>query len=139
MDAVGEQEGIKFNNDAKTGNTRDSHRLIEYAMHNGGEAMQTKVVEALFKAYFEDGADITSSKVLTDAAVGAGLPSDSVQHVLESNEGGDVVDKEAGEARENGVNGVPYFVINDMFAVEGAQEPQAFNQLFNRIKEKSKV
>lgn len=138
MDGVGKQEGIKFNNDGKTGNTRDSHRLIEHAGQQG-EEMQTKVVEALFTAYFEEGGDITSHAVLRDAAIKAGLSKEKVDGVLNSDEGGKVVDEEAGEARANGVNGVPYFTINDMFAVEGAQEAPAFNQLFDRIKQKSKV
>lgn len=63
------------------------------------------MVEALFKAYFEDGSDITSHEVLKNAAVDAGLPEQQVTDVLQSDDGGAVVDKEAGEARANGVNG----------------------------------
>lgn len=136
MDTVGEQEHIKFNNDAKTGNTIDSHRVVEFARVKGGEDLQGRVMEALFRAYFEEGADITSHEVLRKAGASAGLKGDEVHRMLENDEYGGAVKKEADDARRNGISGVPYSIINGMFAVEGAQEPRAFEQLFERIKQK---
>lgn len=43
---LGQQVGINFNFGGKTGNTRDSHRLIQLGKSKG-EEMQTKVVEQL--------------------------------------------------------------------------------------------
>ena len=40
--------------------------------------------------------------------------------------------------RNEGINGVPYFVINDTFTVEGAQEVRAFGMLFERLKKREK-
>lgn len=139
MDAVGAEEGIRFNNDAKTGNTVDSHRVIEFAGMKYGEEVQGRVVEALFRAYFEEGADVTNHQALKEAAMKGGLDAEELDKVLKSDEQGDVVRREAEEARKNGISGVPYSVINDMFAVEGAQEPRAFEQLFEKITQKSKV
>lgn len=50
---IGAQEGIAFKFGGRTGNTRDSHRLVALGRAKGGEA-QTRVVEALFNAYFEE-------------------------------------------------------------------------------------
>ena len=58
---TGAADGISFSYDGKTGNTLRSHRLIEWARtQQGGASAQDRVVEALFKRYFEAEADITS-------------------------------------------------------------------------------
>jgi hypothetical protein len=37
-----------------TGNTLDSHRLIEWALHQGGPDAQNALVEELFRNYFTE-------------------------------------------------------------------------------------
>src|SRR5262245_61026807 len=57
--AVGEAEGIRFAFDRieRTPNTLDAHRLIGLAEKQG---VQGAVVEALFRAYFTEGRDISN-------------------------------------------------------------------------------
>ena len=50
--SVGLQDNINFTFEGKTGNTFNSHRLIAYA-RTFGNRMENKVVEEIFKAYFE--------------------------------------------------------------------------------------
>lgn len=50
--SVGKDVGIKFKFGGRTGNTRDSHRLIQLAKTSGPD-VQKKTVESLFEAYFE--------------------------------------------------------------------------------------
>jgi len=38
-------------------------------------------------------------------------------------------------ARRAGINGVPCFIFNGRFALSGAQEPEAFFQLFDLARE----
>jgi len=45
--------GQNFKFGGKTGNTRDSHRLIQLAKTKSPQ-LQTRVVEELFAAYFEN-------------------------------------------------------------------------------------
>lgn len=136
--AVGEQDGIAFKFGGKTGNTRDSHRLIQAAKtleDAGSPGLQKQLVETLFRGYFEEEKDITSREMLESAGVSAGMDAAVVKRVLESDEGGAVVDREAAEARDKGVNGVPHFEINGRYVVEGAQDPQAFERLFRQIRD----
>lgn len=103
----------------------------------GGEeigGLQTRVAERLFRAYFEDEQNITDPAVLRQAAVAAGLDEAEVDRVLKSEEGGEEVDGEAEKARRQLVTGVPYFMIQGQYAVEGADEPETFLEIFQRLK-----
>ena len=131
--AVGRDVGIDFKFGGKTGNTRDSHRLIQLAKTHGAD-MQTRVVEQLFRAYFEHEQDITSHEVLLKAGVDAGLDQAEVKHWLESDKGGKEVDKEVLEAQMKEIHGVPTFTIQGKDEVGGAQDPDDFVRIFERIK-----
>ncbi|KAL8959017.1 MAG: hypothetical protein Q9183_005717 [Haloplaca sp. 2 TL-2023] len=130
---VGKDVGIDFKFGGKTGNTRDSHRVIQLAKTKG-EGMQTKVVEELFRAYFEEEKDITSHEVLQAAAVKAGLPETETKEWLGSDKGGKEVDKEVKEAQMMAVSGVPHFTLQGKYEIGGAQDPEAFVQIFEKIK-----
>ena len=96
--------------------------------------MQTRVIEALFTAYFENEEDITTQDTLVAAGVKAGLDESEAKEWLESGKGGPEVDKEVQDAYAQNIHGVPNFTINDRFEIGGAQEPAAFVQLFERLK-----
>ena len=110
LTAVGKDAGINFSFGGKTGHTRDSHRLVELAETKGAD-VQTRVVEELFRSYFEEEGDITSSEVLRQAGVRAGLEEVEVKDWLESDKGGDEVDNKITKAQIRGVSGVPNFVF----------------------------
>jgi predicted DsbA family dithiol-disulfide isomerase len=130
---VGKDTGINFKFGGKTGNTRDSHRLIQLGKSKS-PAVQTRVVEELFSAYFENEGDITSHEVLTEAAVKAGLEEKEVKEWLASDKGGKAVDEEVEQAQLNQISGVPNFTIQGKYEVGGAQDPGVFLSLFQRIK-----
>ncbi|GAB1193167.1 hypothetical protein APSETT444_002370 [Aspergillus pseudonomiae] len=147
---VGRQEGIAFKFSGRMGNTRDSHRVIWYAGKKEREAgapaatepgvvggLQTRVVENLFKAYFEEEGNITDQKILLEAAVLAGLDRGEVERLLASDEGGQQVDLEAARAQRQLVSGVPYYTIQGQYAIGGAEDPSAFLQAFEQVKQNS--
>ncbi|KAF2718492.1 thioredoxin-like protein [Polychaeton citri CBS 116435] len=133
---LGAQVGIKFAFGGKTGNTRDSHRVIQMGKAKGGDEGQGRVVEELFKAYFENEEDITSRGVLVRRAVAAGLDEAEVEDWLDSGKGGDEVDSEVKAARASFVGGVPNFRINGAYEIQGAEEPGTFLEVFKEIKDK---
>ena len=134
LTAVGNDVGINFKFGGKTGNTRDSHRLIQLGKTKSPE-VQTRVVEELFKSYFENEEDITSHEVLEAAGVKAGFDKEEVKAWLESDKGGRQVDKEVREAQMKDISGVPNFTLQGMYEIGGAQDPDAFVKLFEKIKE----
>jgi len=130
---TGKEAGIKFKFGGKTGNTRDSHRLIQLGKSKS-PAMQTRVVEELFSAYFENEGDITSHETLKNAGVKAGLDEKEVADWLASDKGGKAVDEEVEQAQLNQISGVPNFTIQGKYEVGGAQDPGVFLRLFEKIK-----
>ncbi|CZT25757.1 related to dithiol-disulfide isomerase involved in polyketide biosynthesis [Ramularia collo-cygni] len=134
MASIGQSVGIAFRYGGQTGNTRDSHRLIQLGKAKGGEAMQKAVVESLFNGYFENEEDITSKDMLLKRGVQAGLDEKEVKEWLDSDKGGEEVDKEVKEAKQRYISGVPHFVINGVAEIEGAEEPATFLRVFKAIK-----
>jgi predicted DsbA family dithiol-disulfide isomerase len=127
--AVGESEGIHFAFDRieRTPNTVDAHRLIWLADQQG---CQDAVMEALFRAYFIEGRDISNRQTLIDVVAEAGLERQLAASMLNSEEGMDVI-KEADElSRRHRVDGVPFFVVNNEITLTGAQQPDAFLDAF---------
>jgi predicted DsbA family dithiol-disulfide isomerase len=136
MAQVGTAVGIGFKNGGRTGNTRDSHRLVQLGKTKG-ESMQTRVVEELFAGYFENEEDITSKDFLLRAGVKAGLDEAEVKDWLDSDKGGKEVDAEV-DGVASWVRGVPNFTIQDKYQVDGAQEPEEFLEVFAAIAEKER-
>lgn len=133
LSQIGKEAGIDFKFGGKTGNTRDSHRLIQLGKSKS-PAMQTRIVEELFSAYFENEGDITSHKVLLNAAEKAGFDVKEAKEWLNSDKGGKEVDAEVEEAQLNQITGVPRFEIQGKYLVGGAQDPDVFLRLFEKIK-----
>ncbi|CAM1502667.1 Fc.00g074430.m01.CDS01 [Cosmosporella sp. VM-42] len=133
---IGKSVGISFKYGGNTGNSRDSHRLVRLAKKYGHE-VEGKALDGLFAAYFEKEGDITDYATLKSIAVEAGIPEDEFQKaIVDSDAGGADVDRDAAKARQNGVSGVPDFVIQDLYQLHGANEPESFLNVFQRIKAK---
>jgi len=123
MVAVGEAEGIHFAFDRieRTPNTLDAHRLIWLADQEG---VQDAVVEALFRAYFTEGRDISNRQTLIDVVADAGLDRNKVEGDLSSDEGTQAIRDANEQARRIGVEGVPFFIVNGEITLSGAQHPE---------------
>jgi len=132
--AVGEQVGIAFafSKIERTPNTLTAHRLIRYAKTFGTET-QAEVVEHLFNGYFLDGEDISDIDVLVKIGVHAGMPKDDLSAYLESDDDLDAVKSEDMQARQLGIQGVPFYILDGQYAISGAQEPEAFHPLFDML------
>ncbi|MCR6641743.1 MAG: DsbA family oxidoreductase [Sporocytophaga sp.] len=123
--SVAAQDGLKFdfNKQLKSPNTLDSHRIIWFAEKTG---KQRATVEAFFKAYFEDGVDLTKKENLISVATSAGLEAEKVKALLESDEGLDEVKESERFIQGAGVSGVPFYIINDKYGISGAQPADVF-------------
>ncbi len=110
-------------------NTFDAHRLVHYASTQGkGDAM----TEQLFKAYFTDGRNIADPVFLTEIAVSVWLPADEVKNVLASDGFADDVRCDIDDALQMGINGIPFFVLDNRYAVSGAQDTSVFLEALTR-------
>jgi predicted DsbA family dithiol-disulfide isomerase len=126
LQTLGAKDGIEFTFRGKLGKTRDSHRIIELAKRKGPR-VENDVVDSIFKAYFEEGGDITSWGMLVAAAARAGLDDeDEVKSWLRGGEGGDEVDRHIEETHALGLQGVPHFIIADGIVVEGCEDKEVY-------------
>ncbi|CAH0037782.1 unnamed protein product [Clonostachys solani] len=123
MKALGAQEGIDFTFKSRTGNTRDSHRLVQFGKAKDAEH---KVVGEIMKMYFEQGGDITSHADLVAAAERAGLDGAEAKAWLDEGKGGKEVDEEVSKAYDMGIHGVPKFIVNGKYQIDGAQDFSVF-------------
>lgn len=130
---VGEAEGIQFAFDKidRTPNTVDAHRLIWLADQLG---CQDVVAEALFRAYFSEGQDIGNHKTLIDVGSEAGLDRQAVESMLDSDEGMDAIANAREMSQRYGVDGVPFFIINQKIALSGAQDSETFLEAFQNAR-----
>ena len=121
--AVGAAVGIPFAFEKVTRqpNTLAAHSLIALAADSG---RQDDAVEAFFNAYFVNGRDLTSRETLVELGREAGLAQEDIQACLDSAAVRDQVRAEDEQARAQGVEGVPFFIINRRFAISGAQDPE---------------
>ena len=120
---VGKEVGIDFAFDAikVQPNTVNAHRLMHYGAKLDRE---DAVAESLFKAYFIEGANLTDKKTLADIGERAGLERDLLEAYLDSDEDREAILRGDIDARQNGINGVPFFIFNRRTAVSGAHEPE---------------
>jgi len=125
--------GLNYNfDDLIRTNTFDAHRVVHYAK---AEGKMKELSERIFKAYFVDSLNISDYKVLASLAYEVGLNSDKTLSILESDQYGKEVRKDEETASKLGISGVPYFVINNKYAVNGAQPPELFLEALEKARE----
>ena len=113
---------FKFNNIPIRPNTLDAHRLIKWAQ---GQGLGDAASEALFQAFFTDSKDIGNPATLSDIAQEIGMDSDLTAELLAGEDDKNAVREEILFFRNLGINGVPCFIYNGQFAVQGAQPAAA--------------
>ena len=135
--AIAAQEGITFNMGiALRANTLPSHRLLAYALATYSSQVQATLKQNIMIAYFTDGKDISSNKVLVECAVSAGMDSTEASKVLTENLFAQEVASQIAGATSNGITAVPTYVINDQWSVPGAQDTEMFERVLVRLAEK---
>ena len=124
VSGVGKSVGIDFEFDriVRQPNTKTAHALIALA---GELGVQPAVKEAMMRAYFIDGRDLTDIDTLVEVAERAGLDPKRARAHLADPDALRAIDDADLQARRIGVQGVPFFIFNRRYAVSGAQEAQA--------------
>ena len=117
----GAGEGIEFAFDRmrRTPNTIAAHQLVDLAQKQGkGNA----VVDALFRAYFEEASDIGDAKVLQAIADRMGVSG------WPAAKNGELVREKEDRVRDLGISGVPTFIFDRKSGISGAYPPEALAQ-----------
>ena len=130
---AGRHEGLAYDFDRiVVANTFDAHRLIQMAK---AEGLQDDAEERLFRAYFGEGKNIADRAVLVELGGEIGLERTAVAAALEGGDYAADVRADVAEARELGIDGVPFFVLDRKYGVSGAQDPEVFRGALERVLE----
>jgi protein disulfide-isomerase len=122
--------GLEYHMDkAIMSNSFDAHRLIQFAKTKG---KGSEAEERLFKAYFVLGEHIGDRTQLREIAEEIGLDGAEVEAMLASEAFTEAVHADEYEAQQIGVRGVPFFVLDNKYAVTGAQHSGYFLEALNR-------
>lgn len=112
-------------------NSRNAHRLTKLAIESNNQHIINKLINLLFEAYFTENLELASKENLINIGVKAGLEKEKVIEVLESNKYDTEVELDERVALETGIQGVPYYIFNNKYAVPGVLP---FNEFINVLK-----
>lgn len=137
MTAQAKEAGLDYQMDTLIpANTHDAHRLSHYAKEQG---MMTEFTERIMKAYFTESRHIGDFASLAELASETGIPTEEALKVLESDQYSEQVRADQEEAAQIGVQGVPFFVFNEKYAVSGAQPIESFLQVLHKVEAEEQV
>jgi predicted DsbA family dithiol-disulfide isomerase len=122
--------GLRYDYDAlQHTNTVKAHQLLHYAKERG---LQLQMKERLLAAYFVEGRHVGRVEDLADLAAEIGLDREDVVRSLTEDEYLEAVRADMAQARAYGINGVPFFVVDERYGVSGAQPPEVFTEVLGR-------
>ena len=147
MQALGAREGIRFDFDNLIiAPTSRAHRVIA-AAHDadidadtvaGPSSLQLKVAEAIMRAHFEMGLDISHPEVLIGCAQDIGMPPELAADAVGDEEWASRVYSDFQVAMHMGVAAVPTYVFDAQFLIDGHQTITAFTNILATAWEQSR-
>ena len=127
---MGRAEGLDFRYlTTRYTNTFDALRLTKFAQARGHD----EIVEKLFDAYFTKNLELANFDVLKNIAAECGLDVAEVEKFLASDEFAAEVRDDEREAMAYGIHGVPHFIINGKYSMNGAQPTDFIEESLRKI------
>jgi predicted DsbA family dithiol-disulfide isomerase len=122
--------GMEFKSPDRIYNTRIAHEATEYAREHG---LGLEFHRVVFRKVYADGQDPSKWDALRSAAEEVGLDAGDMQSIVDGGKYSAEVADQVRQAQEIGVTGVPTYVINDRYAVVGAQPYEVFKRALAKI------
>lgn len=125
-------EGLAYNPKAvrRQPNTIDCHRLIHWA---GAIGKAAEMKQKLMEVYFRGEGDLTDPQVLIEAAAVIGLDAEETRARLASDEDVALVSRQAEQAAEAGISGVPTFILGGTYGLSGAQPAEQLAKAIRHV------
>jgi len=131
LGAIAKDVGLDYDFEGmKMTNTHLAHQLLQFAKSKG---LQQQMKERIMSAHFVEGLHVGQVEQLAKLAAEVGLDPTEVIRILETGSYRDAVETDIAQAREYGIQGVPFFVIQNKYGMEGAQNPDRFVYAFNTV------
>ncbi|MFL2682442.1 MAG: DsbA family oxidoreductase [Alphaproteobacteria bacterium] len=104
-----------------------SHMLIELSKEQN---LQNEIAESLFDAFFIKGKNIGNLSELTNIAISNNIKDFNEDLFKNRKDLRNIIQTSDENSRSKGVSGVPFFIINNNYAISGAQESEVFKKIF---------
>ncbi|HEY8431197.1 MAG TPA: DsbA family oxidoreductase [Sandaracinaceae bacterium] len=114
--------------------TTRAHTLLRHAFVKG---TQRALKRALLEAYFLDGADVSDVDVLAAIAARHGFVEDEARALLLDEVELRATRSAAAKTAASGIDGVPFFIVDERFAFGGAQPVEILKKVIVRAVEAS--
>ncbi len=130
VSGIAAQEGLEYHLDqTRHENTFDAHRLLHLAAERG---LQAEGEERFFRAHFTEGQALGDDETLVQLAAEIGLPEDEARAVLNSDAYADAVRADIRRARMFGIQGVPFFAVDEQYGISGAQPTELMKDVLEQ-------
>jgi predicted DsbA family dithiol-disulfide isomerase len=130
VSTIAAQEGLEYHLDqTRHENTFDAHRLLHLAAERG---LQAEGEERFFRAHFTEGKPLGDNETLVQLATEIGLAEDEARAVLEGDAYADAVRADIRRARMFGIQGVPFFAVDEQYGVSGAQPSELLKDVLEQ-------
>ena len=130
LQEIANSYSMKFRSTERIYNTRIAHEATEYAREHGKGNDFHRVI---FRKVYAEGQDPSQWDMLRSVAEEVGLNADEMQHEVESEKYTANVADQVRWAYQIGVTGVPTYVINNRYAIVGAQPYEVFKGALEEI------
>lgn len=132
VSTVASDVGLNYDFDAvRHTKTLLAHQALHFAKAHG---KQLELVERLFAAYFVQGRHVGRADELADLGAEVGLDREAMLSALQEGTYTKDVDTDLAQAREYGIQGVPFFVVGGRYGISGAQKPEVFTQALQQVR-----
>lgn len=128
MRPLAEQEDLPYKSDRVAANTFDAHRVLQLAATTGHGP---RLLGELQRALFGGRMDAFDHAFLAATAESVGVARERAEQVLASDEYADVVRRDQAEARQLGVTGVPFTVVDARYGIPGAASIDTYTQVID--------
>lgn len=136
-----------FNLDRLAGNTMASHRLIQHIGKKYGLAISEAVYDKLNEYYFVEGHSLndrprlakTVAQLLEGILYDKSPSEDYLLQFLNGNEGRKEIEEALRQLHALGVHGIPKFIIEGSYVVDGAAQSHAFVEIFRDIERRGEI
>jgi predicted DsbA family dithiol-disulfide isomerase len=114
-------------------NTFAAHKLLKWALIEGGAEKQTELKQALFDAHFQQRRNVGDPEVLADIAASLGFDRAAALGATGDEVLGQIVRREEAMAWDMNISGVPAMLVQGKYLIPGAQEPEVYANALRRV------
>ncbi len=111
-------------------NSYDALRLSYFSEEKG---KMKKMMERLMKAYLVDSLDIGDYATLAGLAGEIGLNEKEALDALADDRYSENIARDSADGLKIGIQGVPFFIINDKYSITGAQPSETFLEILQKV------